>query len=130
MAKERITVSIADLKMNLLTADPDAVRRMAASLDARISRLARGARCPKNNALAMLILEQAEGQKRSAEIIHGQQEQIFDLLQKNAALSGGKMDETAYEAFENALMAENATLRRKIDELVEELSELKSNNNQ
>ena len=29
MAKERITVSIADLKMNLLTADPDAVRRIS-----------------------------------------------------------------------------------------------------
>ena len=129
MAKERITVSIADLKMNLLTADPDAVRRMVASLDARISRLAKGARCPKNNALAMLIMEQAEAQKRSAEIIRGQQEQIFSLLQKNAALSGGKLDEAAYEELENALMAENAALRRRIDELVDELAELKAAQN-
>lgn len=128
MTKERITVSIADLKMNLLTADPDAVRRMVASLDARISRLSKGARCPKNNALAMLIMEQAEAQKRSAEIIRGQQEQIFALLQKNAALSGGKPDEAAYEELENALMTENAALRRKIDELVDELAELKAGN--
>ena len=57
MAKERVLISIADLKMTLLTADPDAVRKMAASIDARITRISKGAKCPKNNALAMLIME-------------------------------------------------------------------------
>lgn len=126
MAKERITVSIADLKMNLFTANADATRRMAASLDARISRLSNAARCPKSNALVMLIMEQAEGQKRSSEIIRNQQEQIFSLLQKNAMLSGGELDEEVYEELENSLMAENASLRRKIDELIDELAELKA----
>ena len=126
MTKERITVSIAELKMNLVTANADATRRMAASLDARISRLANAAHCPKNNALVMLIMEQAEGQKRSAELIRGQQEQIFSLLQKNAMLSGGEVDEEIYEELESTLMAENAALRRKIDELIDELTELKA----
>ena len=126
MAKERITVSIADLKMNLVTADPDVVRKMAASLDSRITRLSKRARCSKNEALAMLIMEQADGQKRSSEMIRAQQEQIFDLLQKNAALSGGEMNAELYEPLENAFIAENAALRRKIDELVDELAELKN----
>ena len=129
MALERVTVEIADLKMKLVTADPEAVLKMAASLDARISKLSMHARCPKANALVMLIMEQAEGQKRSAEMIRDQQEQIFALLKKNAALSGGEVDEEAYEALENNLLAENDALRRKIDELIDELAELKAAQN-
>ena len=125
MELEKVIVEIADLKMKLVTADPEAVAKMAASLDARISKLSRLARCPKENALVMLIMEQAEGQKRSAEIIKDQQEQIFALLKKNAALSGGVMDEEAYEALENNLLAENEALRRKIDELIDELAEIR-----
>ena len=126
MAKERITVSIADLKMNLITADPDAVRKMAASLDARISRLSKVTRCTKNNALAMIIMEQAEGQKRSAEIIRAQQEQIFTLIKKNMTLSENEQGLELYETLENTLMSENAALRRRNEELIAELAELKA----
>ena len=122
----RVTVEIADLKMKLMTAEPEAVLKMAASLDARITKLAQHARCPKENALVMLIMEQAEGQKRSAELIRGQQEQIFELLKKNAALSGGEFDGEIYGALQENLLDENEALMRKIDELVEELAELKA----
>ena len=125
MAKERITVSIADLKMNLLTADPEAVRRMTASLDARINRLAKRAGGSKNIALIMLVMEMAESQKRSAELIHAQQEQIFALLQKNAALSDGEVDTEHLEILENSLQAEIDALNAKNDELIELIAELK-----
>ena len=124
----KVTIKIADLKMKLMTAEPEAVLKMAASLDARISKLAQHARCPKENALVMLIMEQAEGQKRSADLIRGQQEQIFELLKKNAALSGGEIDEEIYGAMHENLMDENEALRRKIEELVEELAAIKENN--
>ena len=125
MAKERITVSIADLKMNLLTADADAVRKMTASLDARISRLAKRAGGSKNVALVLLVMEMAESQKRSAELIHAQQEQIFALLQKNAVLSGGEVDMEHYEILENSLQAEIDALNAKNNELIELIAELK-----
>ena len=121
----KVTIKIADLKMKLMTAEPEAVLKMAASLDARISKLAQHARCPKENALVMLIMEQAEGQKRSADLIRGQQEQIFELLKKNAALSGGEIDEEIYGALHENLMDENEALRRKIDELIDELTDIK-----
>ena len=125
MAKERITVSIADLKMNLLTAEPEAVRKMTASLDARITRLAKRAGGSKNIGLVMLVMEMAESQKRSAELIHAQQEQIFALLQKNAALSGGEVDEEHYELLENTLQAEIDSLHSKIDDLTALRADLK-----
>ena len=125
MAKEKISVNIADVRMNLVTSAPDEVRRMAASLDARISRLSKRARCTKNEALVMLIMEQADSQKRSAELIHSQQEQIFTLLQKNAALLGHAEESALFVAPENALMRENAKLQQKNRELLDELLELR-----
>ena len=128
MAKERVTVSIADVKMNLFTADPDTVRRLAASLDARVSRLCKRTKCSKNEALVMLIMEQADSQKKSSELIHSQQEQIFALLAKNASLMGHEAESALYEAPENALMRENEMLKRKNSELLDELLDLRSKN--
>ena len=52
----------------------------------------------------------------------------FELLKKNAALSGGEIDEEIYGAMHENLMDENEALRRKIEELVEELAAIKENN--
>ena len=125
MANERIIVSIAGMKMSLYTADPDAVRKLTASLDARINRLAKRAGGSKNIALIMLVMEMAESQKRSAELIHAQQEQIFALLQKNAALSDGEVDTEHLEILENSLQAEIDALNAKNDELIDLIAELK-----
>ena len=98
---------------------------MAASIDTRVKRLASIARCSKNEALVMLIMEQADSQKRSAELIHSQQEQIFDLMQKNASLLGHAEECAPFIPTENALMRENARLKQKNRELLDELLEIK-----
>ena len=126
MANERITVSIAGMKMSLYTADPEAVRKLTASLDARIKRLTTTRTAGSiPAALVLLVLEMAESQKRSAELIHAQQEQIFALLQKNAALSDGEVDTEHLEILENSLQAEIDALNAKNDELIELIAELK-----
>ncbi|MBR2460995.1 MAG: hypothetical protein IKB34_07185 [Clostridia bacterium] len=125
MAKERITVTVADVKMNLSTADPDTVKRMAASLNARIKKLSARARCTKNEALLLLIMEQAEAQKKTAELIHAQQEQIFSLLAKNASLMGQADESAPYVLHENALLRENIALQRQVKELLDEIIELR-----
>ena len=125
MANERIIVSIAGMKMSLYTADPDAVRKLTASLDARIKRLTARTGGSVPAALVLLVLEMAESQKRSAELIHAQQEQIFALLQKNAALSDGEADPEHYELWENSMQAEIDALNEKNDELIELIAELK-----
>lgn len=126
MPKERVTVSIADVKMNLYTADPDTVRRLAESLNARVSRLCKRTGCSKNEALVMLIMEQADSQKKSSQLIRSQQEQIFALLEKNASLMGQAPESALYELPENALMREIALLERKNTELLDELAELRA----
>lgn len=125
MAKERVTVNIANVRMKLLTGDPAAVERMAASLNSRIDRLAGRAGCSKNDALVMLIMEQADSQQKSAELIHSQQEQIFELLAQNAALMGNVAESAPRVPAENALLRENAVLRQKNQALLDELSLLK-----
>ena len=124
--KEKVTVTVADVKMNLLTADPEAVQRMATSLDARVTRLVKRAKCTKGEALVMLIMEQADSQAKSAELIHSQQEQIFALMSRNAALLGHAEESAPYgEVPESALLRENARLRQKNEELLDELLALR-----
>ena len=125
MPKEKITVTVAGVKMNLVTANAHEVRRLAASLDARINRLCKRARCSKNEALVMLTMEQADGQKKSVELIHSQQEQIFTLLAKNASLMGNAEESALYEPPENAILRENAALQQKNRELLDEILDLK-----
>ena len=125
MAKEKITVSIAGLKMNLITSNSDEVIRMANSLDATVrSRMARvGDKVEL--ALLMLVMEQCEALKKNASLIHSQQDQIFALANKNSALLGEAPDSAPIEEAENALMLENQRLRRRIDELTDEITALK-----
>ena len=125
MAKERITVTIADVKMNLRTAEPDAVKRMAESLNLRVNRICERTGCEKNHALVMIIMEQAEAQKRCAELIHEQQEQIFELVSKNSALIGQSAEIAPIERTENALMREISQLKQKNLELLDVLVALR-----
>ena len=130
MSKERVTVSIADVKMNLLTADPHTVSRLAESLNARVSRLCEYTKCSKDKALVMLIMEQADSQKKSSQLIRSQQEQIFALLGKNSALMGQAAESALYEPPENALLREIAVLERKNEELLDEMVELRKQLNE
>lgn len=125
MPRERVTVEIAGVKMKLLTADPAAVSRMAASLNSRISQFIKRTGCSEGEALVMLVMEQADGQQKTAELVHSQQEQIFRLLSQNSALMGGEAESAPREIAENALLRENAALQRKNQALLNELADIK-----
>lgn len=125
MGSERVTVNIADVKMNLRTADPEAVKRMAESINTRINVICKRTGCAKSDALVRIILEQTEMQKRYSELIHAQQEQIFELVAKNSAMSGQGEEIAPYELTESALMSEIAQLKKKNLELLDELVALR-----
>lgn len=126
MAKEKITVSIAGIKMNLITSNSDEVIRMANSLDATVSRRMAKVGGKVELALLMLVMEQSEALKKNVSLIHAQQEQIFALTNKNSALLGEAPESAPIVEAENALMVENQRLRRRIDELTDELAMLKA----
>lgn len=124
MSREKITVNIADIKMNLITSSGDEVARMASSLDAVIRRRMKKVG-DRDTALLMLVMEQAETLKKNAALIHAQQEQIFALTNKNSALLGEAPDSAPIAAAENAILAENERLRRRNDELSDEIVALR-----
>ena len=126
MAKEKITVSIAGIKMNLITSNSDEVIRMANSLDATVSRRMARVGGKVELALLMLVMEQSEALKKNVSLIHSQQEQIFALTNKNSALQGEAPESAPIIEAENALMLENQRLRRRIDELTDELAAVKA----
>ena len=64
--------------------------------------------------------------EKSASLIHAQQEQIFALTNKNSALLGEAPESAPIIETENAILAENQRLRRRIDELTDELALLKA----
>lgn len=124
MSREKITVNIADIKMNLITSSGDEVARMASSLDTVIRRRMKKVG-DRDTALLMLVMEQAETLKKNAALIHAQQEQIFALTNKNSALLGEAPESAPIAAAENALLAENERLRRRNDELSDEIVALR-----
>lgn len=125
MPKEKITVTVAGIKMTLSTSDSQAVCRMASSIDASVQKKMRSVGNRTEIALLMTVMEQAESLKKNAELIHSQQEQIFSLTQKNSALLGEAAESAPIELTENAVMLENARLMRKNEELTDEITRLK-----
>ena len=125
MPREKITVSIAGIKMNLITSSGDEVARMASSLDTTVRAKMKKVGDRVDQALLMLVMEQAETLKKNATLIHSQQEQIFELTNKNSAILGEAADSAPLAKTENTVMAENTRLRRKIDELNDEIALLR-----
>ena len=126
MAKEKITVSIADIKMNLLTSSSDEVRRMAASLDTEVRKNMKHVGGRVDLALLITVMEQAESLKKNVELIHNQQQQIFALTNKNSALLGEAPESAPIEQTENAILLENYRLQKKIEALSDEINRLKA----
>lgn len=125
MPKEKITVSIAGIRMNLITSNVDEVTRMASSLDTTVRRKMQKTGGKLEHALLMLVMEQTEALKKNVTLIHGQQEQIFSLTNKNSALLGEAPESAPVIETENAIMLENERLRRRIDELNDEIALLR-----
>lgn len=125
MPKEKITVSIAGIRMNLITANVDEVTRMASSLDTTVRRKMQKTGGKLEHALLMLVMEQTEALKKNVTLIHGQQEQIFSLTNKNSALLGEAPESAPMIETENAIMLENERLRRRVDELTDEIALLR-----
>jgi len=126
MPREKITVNIAGIKMNLITSSGDEVARMASSLDTVVRRRMKKVGDKVETALLMLVMEQAETLKKNASLIHSQQEQIFALTNKNSALLGEAPDSAPITVTENAILAENERLRRRNEELLDEISVLRA----
>ena len=126
MPREKITVNIAGIKMNLITSSGDEVARMASSLDTVVRRRMKKVGDKVETALLMLVMEQAEPLKKNASLIHSQQEQIFALTNKNSALLGEAPDSAPITVTENAILAENERLRRRNEELLDEISVLRA----
>lgn len=126
MPREKITVNIAGIKMNLITSSGDEVARMASSLDTVVRRRMKKVGDKVETALLMLVMEQAETLKKNASLIHSQQEQIFALTNKNSALLGEAPDSAPITVTENAILAENERLRRRNEELLDEISALRA----
>ena len=126
MPKEKITVSIAGIKMNLITSNAGEVIRMANSLDTTVRRKMQKTGGKLDYALLMLVMEQTEALKKNVTLIHGQQEQIFALTNKNSALLGEAPESAPIIETENAIMLENERLRRRVDELTDEISLLRA----
>lgn len=125
MAREKITVTLAGVKMNLITADKDSVIRMVTSLDESVRKIMGKTSCSPENALVMLAMEQSESLKKNADLIRGQQIQIYSLLQRNAALSGEADEAAPLEDTENFLLSENERLRAKNNELLDQIASLR-----
>ena len=123
MPREKITVNIAGIKMNLITSSGDEV---ASSLDTVVRRRMKKVGDKVETALLMLVMEQAETLKKNASLIHSQQEQIFALTNKNSALLGEAPDSAPITVTENAILAENERLRRRNEELLDEISVLRA----
>ncbi len=126
MAKEKITVSIAGIKANLLSGDTEAVKRMANSIDASVQKKMRYVGDHPDVALLVVAMEQAENLRKNAELIHNQQEQIFALTSRLCAVLDDSNESAPIQETENALMAENRRLNRRVDELSDEIDRLKS----
>ena len=126
MAKELITVSIADIDINLKTSASEEVRRMAAALDAEVRKNMQHVDGRVDMALIMTVMMQAENLKKNAQLIHSQQDQIFALTNKNSALLGEAPESAPIKKTENAIMMENHRLQKKIDELSDEVYRLRT----
>ncbi len=126
MAKEKINVTVAGIKMTLSTADKETVTRMANTLDASVQRKMPHAGGRPDVALLLLAMEQADSLKRNAALIHRQQEQIFALTTRNAALLGEAAESAPIEETESVILAENLRLIRKNEELADEIERLKA----
>ena len=126
MAKEKITVSIADININLLTSSSEEVRRMAASLDTEVRKNMKHVSGRVDLALLITVMEQAESLKKNAELIHSQQQQIFALTNKNSSLLGEAPESAPIEQTENAILLENYRLQKKIEAMSDEINRLKA----
>ena len=126
MAREKINVTVAGIKMTLSTADKETVTRMAHTLDASVQRKMPQAGGRPDVALLLLAMEQADSLKRNAALIHRQQEQIFALTTRNAALLGEAAESAPIEETESVIFAENLRLIKKNEELADEIERLKS----
>ncbi len=126
MAKEKITVSVAGIKANLISADPEAVKRMASSIDASVQRKLRYVGDHPEVALLVVTMEQADSLRKNSELIHNQQEQIFALTSKLSSIMDGSEEAAPIEQTENAIMTENRRLTRKVEELSDEIDRLKN----
>lgn len=126
MQKKKITVEIAGIKMNLITANVDEVTRMASSLDTAVRRKMQKTGGRLEHALLMLTMEQTEALKKNVTLIHSQQERIFSLTNKNSSLLGEAPESAPVIETENAIMLENERLRRRLDELTDEIAYLRS----
>lgn len=126
MQREKIVVNVAGIKMNLITSNPQEVTRMASSLDTTVRKKMQRVGGRLEHALLMLVMEQTEALKKNATLIHSQQEQIFNLTNKNSALLGEAPESAPIENTENAILLENERLLRKIDELTDQITYLKS----
>ena len=124
MPKEKITVNIAGIKMNLITSNPSEVARMASSIDTSVrKKMQRVGRL--EHALLMLVMEQTEALKKNATLIHSQQEQIFNLTNKNSSLLGEAPERAPIVNTENAILIENERLKARNDDLGDEIARLK-----
>ena len=126
MARETIQVTVAGIKLMLSTTDKDTVTRMANTLDASVQRKLTAAKNRPDVALLMLAMEQADNLKRNAALIHRQQEQIFALTTRNAALLGEAAESAPIEETESIIYAENMRLIKKNEELADEIERLKA----
>lgn len=125
MAREKITVTVAGIKMTLSTADKETVIRMANTLDATVQRKMPYAGNRPEIALLMVAMEQADSLKRNAALIHRQQEQIFALTTHNAALLGEAAESAPIKETESVILTENLRLIKKNEELADEIERLK-----
>ena len=126
MPREKITVDIAGVKLNLITSSGKEVMRMANSLEASVRKKMKKTSVMPEAALVLLLLEQTETLKKNTALIHSQQQQIFALTEKNSALLGEMPECGPIKKAENALMSENAKLREEIDRLCDEITRLRS----
>ncbi len=126
MAKEKITVSIAGIKANLISGDTEAVKRMASSIDASVQKKLKFVGDHPDVALLVVAMEQAENLRKNAELIHNQQEQIFTLTSRLGSILGESAEAGPLEETENAIMAENRRLTRRVEELSDEIDRLKN----
>ena len=79
MPREKITVDIAGVKLNLITSSGKEVMRMANSLEASVRKKMKKTSVMPEAALVLLLLEQTETLKKNTALIHSQQQQIFAL---------------------------------------------------
>lgn len=106
--------------------DKETVTRMANTLDASVQRKLPAAKNRPDVALLMLAMEQAGNLKKNSDLIHRQQEQIFALTTRNAALLGEAAESGPIEETESIILAENLRLIKKNEELADEIERLKA----